>query len=65
MASLANVPILLMTLGDGRAVDRWGSSGMLIFEASVGIAAALLFGAVAYFTRGLTWGAVFGRPTPR
>jgi len=61
MASLANVPILLMTLGDGRAEDRWGSSGMLIFEASVGIASAVFFGLVVYFTRGLTWSGVFGR----
>ena len=64
LASLANVPLLVMTLADGWAQTKWGSGGMLIFEAAIGVAAAVFFLAVIRFTRGLTWGAVFGRLRP-
>lgn len=55
IASLSNVPILVMTLALGAAEARWGSGGMLVFEAVVSLAAAVLFCVVAYATRGMSW----------
>jgi MFS family permease len=46
-ASLSNMPIAYMTLIDGKAHDRWGSSGMLFTEAALCTAGAFLFLAVA------------------
>ncbi len=63
VASLSNIPLLLMTLADGWAHARWGSSGMLVFEAAIGVTAATVYGVTAYATRGLTWPAR-GRPKP-
>jgi MFS transporter, PAT family, beta-lactamase induction signal transducer AmpG len=55
IASLANVPIMLMTLANGWAHGRWGSGGMLVFEAMVGVGAVGLYAAVAAVTHGRTW----------
>ncbi len=60
LASLSNVPILVMTLLDGWAQTRFGSGGMLILEAAVGVAAAGVFALIVWTTRGLTWRGVFG-----
>lgn len=66
IASLANVPIMLMTLVDGAAQTRWGSGGMLLTEAAVGVAAVGLFYLVAWISRGWSWTglrrALAGRP---
>ncbi len=43
LTCFTNVPILVMTLVDGRAQTRLGSGGMLVTEAVVGLAAVLLF----------------------
>jgi MFS family permease len=51
LASLSNMPIAWMTLVDGHANDRWGSSGMLFTEAVFGTCAILLFLVVAQSTR--------------
>jgi hypothetical protein len=48
LASLSNTPILYMTVVDGWAQARYGSSGMLYAEAAIGIAAVAFFGVVAY-----------------
>lgn len=61
VASISNVPILLVTLVDGWAETRFGSSGMLFVEAGLGVAAVALYSAVAVATRGLSWGVIFGR----
>jgi predicted MFS family arabinose efflux permease len=50
-ASLANLPIMYMTLVDGAAHTRWGSSGMLYAEAVIGVAALLLFIGIASATK--------------
>lgn len=42
-ASLSNMPIQYMTLVDGWAHTRWGTGGMLVAEALVGLAAVLVF----------------------
>jgi predicted MFS family arabinose efflux permease len=46
-ASLSNMPIAYMTVVDGWAHTRWGSSGMLNAEAVISVLAVLLFIAVA------------------
>jgi PAT family beta-lactamase induction signal transducer AmpG len=52
-ASLSNMPIAYMTVVDGWAHTRWGSSGMLNTEAVIGVLAVLVFIAVAtLMTRG-------------
>jgi MFS family permease len=51
LASLSNMPIAWVTLVDGHANDRWGSSGMLFTEAAVASTAILLFMVVARATR--------------
>ena len=55
IASVANVPILLTTLADGQAQQVFGSGGMLLAEAALAIAAAGLYFAVAWLTRGWSW----------
>ncbi len=46
-ASLSNMPIGYMTAVDGWAAARWGAGGMLHTEATIGVAALLVFIAVA------------------
>lgn len=59
VASISNMPILAMTLAEGAAQARWGSGGMLLFEAAMGVGAVTLYSAVAYGTRGLSWDVIF------
>jgi MFS family permease len=61
LASLSNVPIYYMTTVDGWAHDRWNSTGMLLVEAGLGVAAAVAFGLAA---RWLTRTVRQHRPTP-
>lgn len=61
ISSISNVPILVVVLIDGWAQTRWGSGAMLIAETVLGVAGIAVYAAVAWGTRGLTWGAVFGR----
>src|SRR5262249_26170909 len=49
-ASLSNIPIAYMTVIDGWARTRWNEGAMLYTEAAIGVAALLLFGAVAIST---------------
>ncbi len=51
MASLTNIPILLMTLVDGNAQTHFGSGGMLVCEALVSFAAIVVFAAFAGVVR--------------
>jgi len=44
MASIANVPVLLMTQGDGWLHDKGGANWMLYGEAAAGVLAVLFFG---------------------
>ena len=46
-ASLSNMPIGYMTAVDGWVAARWGPGGMLHTEAAIGVAALLVFIAVA------------------
>jgi len=50
-ASLSNMPIQYMTLVDGWAHTRWGTGGMLLTEALVGVLAVLVFLGVAAASR--------------
>jgi MFS family permease len=50
LASVANIPIAYMTLVEGHAQSRWGSSGMLYTEAACALAAAICFVLVAVTT---------------
>lgn len=59
IASLSNMPIMAMTLANGWAQTKWGSGGMLEFEAGVGLVAVIVFLAVQFATRGMTWGMIF------
>ena len=43
LASVSNVPIAYMTLIEGQAQSRWGSSGMLYTEAALAVTASLCF----------------------
>ncbi|MFL5294934.1 MAG: MFS transporter [Phenylobacterium sp.] len=61
IASLSNVPILVVTLVDGWAETRFGATGMLFTEAAMGVAGVTLYALVAVATRGLSWGVIFGR----
>lgn len=61
ISSISNVPILVVVLIEGWAQTRWGSGAMLIAETVLGVAGIAVYAAVAWGTRGLTWGAVFGR----
>jgi len=51
LACLSNMPITYMTLIEGHAHERWGSGGMLLTEAALGVAAIVLFSAIALATR--------------
>jgi PAT family beta-lactamase induction signal transducer AmpG len=51
LASLSNMPIGYVTLIDGHANDRWGTRGMLLTEAAVGVAGVILFLVIARVTR--------------
>lgn len=46
-ASLSNFPIMYMTSIDGKAHERWGSSGMLFTEAALCVLGAIVFVAIA------------------
>jgi MFS family permease len=61
ISSLSNVPILIVTLVDGWAAAKFGVTGMLYVEASLGVAGVVLYGLIAWATRGLSWGVIFGR----
>ena len=50
-ASLSNIPIAYMTVVDGWARTRWNEGAMLYVEAAIGVAALLVFVAVATKTR--------------
>jgi PAT family beta-lactamase induction signal transducer AmpG len=43
LACVSNVPIYYMTIVDGRAHDKWNSSGMFFTEAGLAVAAAVVF----------------------
>jgi MFS family permease len=47
LSGLSNMPISLMTLIDGAANERWGTRGLLLAEAVIGVAAILVFAVVA------------------
>ena len=51
LACISNVPIAYMTYFNGQAQTRWGSGGMLWFEAIAGVLAIAFFTAVALATR--------------
>jgi PAT family beta-lactamase induction signal transducer AmpG len=51
LASLSNMPILVMTAINGWTYERWGGTWMLAGEALVGVAALLLFALVARLSR--------------
>ena len=55
LASVSNVPVMLMPLLVAWANKRWGSSGMLYIEALCAVAAAALYTAVVHATRGWRW----------
>jgi len=55
IASISNMPILWVTLADGWAQSRWGSGGMLLAEAALGVAAVALYAVVAFVSRGWSW----------
>lgn len=55
VASLSNVPIFVMTLANGWAYERWGSAGMLVFEAAAGVAAIAVYLLAARATQGRNW----------
>jgi MFS transporter, PAT family, beta-lactamase induction signal transducer AmpG len=61
ISSLSNVPILVVTLVDGWAETRFGATGMLYVEASMGVIGVVIYSVVALMTRGLSWGVFFGR----
>src|SRR5690242_16219977 len=51
LASLSNVPIAYMTVIDGWAQTHYGSGGMLVAEAVIGVAAIAFFAVVAQATK--------------
>ena len=55
IASAANTPIMIMTLVNGQAQTRWGSSAMLLTEAACAGAAVVLYTVVVFATRGWSW----------
>ncbi len=61
ISSLSNAPILVVTLVDGWAETRFGATGMLYVEAAMGVAGVAIYGLVAFATRGLSWGVLFGK----
>jgi MFS family permease len=48
LAAVSNVPILVATQIDGQAHAPWGSGGMLLTDAALGVAGAALYLAVAW-----------------
>lgn len=50
-ASLANIPIAVMTMTDGAAQSHWGSGGMLVIEAAIGVVVMIGFVIFAAATR--------------
>jgi MFS family permease len=61
ISSISNMPLLVITLVDGWAETRWGSGGMLVTEAALGVAAVAIYGVVAVATRRLTWDVLLRR----
>jgi PAT family beta-lactamase induction signal transducer AmpG len=61
ISSLSNAPILIVTLVDGWAETRFGATGMLYVEASMGVAGVVIYSLVALATRGMSWGVLFGK----
>jgi MFS family permease len=51
LASLSNMPIGYVTYIDGVANHAWGSTGMLLAEAAVGLGGVIVFLLIAYFAR--------------
>jgi len=51
MASISNVPIAYMTIVDGWAQTKWGSGGMLLVEAAIGVLAVAGFALFVVGTR--------------
>ena len=51
LSAVSNTPIALMTLVDGAANERWGTSGMLWTDAWCGVAGIAVFALVAGSTR--------------
>ncbi|HEY1092129.1 MAG TPA: MFS transporter, partial [Burkholderiaceae bacterium] len=51
LASLANMPVAYVTLVDGHAQEAWGSRGMLLTEAALGVVGIAVFVAVVRGTR--------------
>jgi len=51
LASLSNMPIAFMTFVNGWSHERWGSAAMLYAEAAAGVAAVVVFAAVARMSR--------------
>ncbi|GAA0545166.1 MFS family permease [Rhizomicrobium palustre] len=51
LASLANVPIIYLSILDGKAHDHWGAKGMLLADALIPVAGTVLFVLFAIATR--------------
>lgn len=51
LVSIANFPIIYLSLLDGAAHDRWGATGMLLADAVIPVLGTLLFIAFAIATR--------------
>jgi MFS transporter, PAT family, beta-lactamase induction signal transducer AmpG len=51
LACFSNIPIAYMTIVDGHAQGRWGSSGMLYTEAALCACAVVVFATTALLTR--------------
>jgi hypothetical protein len=54
-ATLANIPIYYMNHVNGWSAAKWGTNGMLYFEAAMGVAGAISFVTVAWIVYRL-WG---------
>ena len=55
------MPVLIVTLVDGWAETKYGATGMLYVEASLGVIGVVIYGVVALATRGMSWGVLFRR----
>ena len=51
LGSLANMPIAYVTVLDGWAYERWGATGMLLADATSGVAGVLVFLLAVVLTR--------------
>ena len=51
LASLANMPLAYVTLIDGHAQESFGSRGMLLMDAALGVIGIALFAAMAWGTK--------------